>query len=99
MNLQKKAILIVAGILFFIIGINTAVLTIVAFNKYKLVILSKTTAIGESMQRELSKVLNLGVPLESFEGLNEKLAELISRDNAIGYAMVMNTTGKILFHN
>ena len=99
MNLQKKAILIVAGILFFIIGINTAVLTIVAFNKYKLAILSKTTAIGESMQRELSKVLNLGVPLESFEGLNEKLAELISRDNTIGYAMVVNTTGNILFHN
>ena len=99
MNLQKKAILIVAGILFFIIGINTAVLTIVAFNKYKLAILSKTTAIGESIQRELSKVLNLGVPLESFEGLNEKLAELISRDNTIGYAMVVNTTGNILFHN
>jgi len=99
MNLQKKAILIVAGILFFIIGINTAVLTIVAFNKYKLAILSKTTAIGESMQRELSKVLNLGVPLESFEGLNEKLAELTLRDNAMGYAMVVNTTGNILFHN
>lgn len=99
MNLQKKAILIVAGILFFIIGVNTAVLTIVAFNKYKLAILSEITAIGEGLQKELGKVLNLGVPLESFEGLNEKLAELISRDNTIGYAMVVNTTGNILFHN
>lgn len=98
-NLQKKAVLIVAGILFFILGINTAVLTFVAYDKYKSAILSKTGAIAEGMQRELSKVLSLGVPVESLEGVNEKMKELISRDSAIAYAMVVDTKGKVLFHN
>jgi methyl-accepting chemotaxis protein len=98
-SLQKKAILMVAAILFFIIAVNTSVLTYIAYNKYKRAILSKTTAIGDGMLREINKIVNLGVPIESLEGLNEKLVELISRDDAIGFSMVMDTTGKVLFHS
>ncbi len=99
MNLQKKSTVIVAVILFFIIAINTGVLTFVASTKYRNAILSKTTAVGESMQKELAKVLDLGVSIESLEGVNEKMSDLVSRDKAIGYAMVVNKDGKILFHN
>lgn len=99
MNLQKKAILIVSIILFFIIGINTAVLTFITYDKYKNAILSKTSAVGEGLQRELGKVLSLGVAVESLEGVNEKLAELVSRDKAIGYAMITDSGGKVLFHS
>ena len=99
MNLQKKAIFIVAVILFFIIGINTAVLTFITYGRYKNAILSKTSAIGEGLQRELSKVLSLGIAVESLEGVNEKLAELVSRDKAIGYAMITDTEGKVLFQS
>lgn len=96
-NLQKKAILIVAGIVFFILGINTAVLTYMTYERYRSAILSKTAAIGEGLQSEMGKVLALGVPIDSFDGLNEKLEDLISRDKAIAYAMVVNTSAKILF--
>jgi methyl-accepting chemotaxis protein len=99
MNLQKKAIFIVAIILFFIIGTNTAVLTFIAYDKYKNAILSKTSTVGEGIQRDLGKVLSLGVAVESLEGVNEKLTELVTRDKAIGYAMVTDTTGKVLFHS
>jgi methyl-accepting chemotaxis protein len=99
MNLQKKAIFIVAIILFFTIGINTAVLTFITYNKYKDAILSKTSAVGEGMQRDLGKVLSLGVAVESLEGVNEKLTELVTRDKAIGYALVTDSTGKVLFHS
>ncbi len=98
-NLQKKAVLMIAGILFFTIAINTIVLTVVATEKYKNAIFSKTEAVGEGMQRDLGKVLSLGVPIESLEGVNEKMKEFVSRDKAIGYAMVMDQAGKILFHN
>jgi len=98
-SLQKKAMLIAAVILFFILGINTSVLTYIAYGKYKNAILSKTMAIGEGMQNELEKVLTLGVPIESLEGLNEKLKELISRDNALGYAMIVDTKGQVLYHS
>jgi len=96
-NLQKKAVIMVGGILFFILAINTLVLTSVASNKYKGALLSKTTAVGEGMQRDLGRALNLGIPIESMEGVNEKLQELISRDPAIAYAMVTDIKGKVLF--
>jgi len=77
MNLQKRSIAMIAGILFFIIVINTSVLTFHSYDKYKQAILSKSTFIGETMQRDLQKVLLLGISIESLEGVNEKLQELI----------------------
>jgi methyl-accepting chemotaxis protein len=99
LNLQKKAVLMIAGILFFTIAVNTVVLTVVGTDKFKNAIFSKTDSVGKGMQRDLGKVLGLGVPIESLEGVNEKMKEMVSRDKAIGYAMVMDAQGKILFHS
>jgi methyl-accepting chemotaxis protein len=99
MNLQQKSIAIVAGILFIILAINTAVLTYIASNKYEHAILSKTTAKGEGMQRELGKVLSLGVAIDTLDGVNEKMKDLVTGDKAIGYSMVTDTKGKVLYHN
>ena len=90
MNLQNKAVTLIAGILFLILGINTVVLTGIASKKYRAAMLAKSSAIGELMQKDLSKAVALGIPIEAFEGVNEKLAELVSRDRAMGYAMVMD---------
>ncbi|NJD56277.1 MAG: HAMP domain-containing protein [Nitrospirae bacterium] len=99
MSLQNKAIALLAAILFLILGLNTTVLTGVASKKYKQAMLTKSSAIAEGMQKELGKAVNLGIPVESLEGVNEKLAELVGRDKGIGYAMVTDVKGKILFHN
>jgi len=61
--------------------------------------LAKSAAIGELMQKDLNKAVALGIPIEAFEGVNEKLVELVSRDKAMEYAMVMDLKGKVLFHN
>jgi len=90
---------LLSAILFLILGLNTAVLTGVAYKKHKAAMLAKSTAVGEDMQKELGKALGLGIPIASLEGVNEKLADLAGRDKAIGYAMVMDRQGKILFHN
>ncbi len=97
MDLQKKAILIVALILFIALGINTAVLTYVASGKYKTAILSKNSAVGESLKSEMSKVLSFGLSLDSLDGINEKLGEILSMDGSIGYAMVIDTSGTVIF--
>jgi len=105
MNLQKKSAVIVAGILFFALAVNTAVLTYVASQKYRDAIISKPTYIGEGIQKECAHFLDMGVLLwalptiQAFDGMNAKLSDLVSRDKAIGYAMITNTEGKILFHN
>lgn len=99
MNLQNKAVTLIAGILFVILGINTAVLTGVASRKYRAAMLAKSAAIGELLQKDLNKAVNLGIPIEALEGVNEKLVELVSRDKAMGYAMVLDLKGKALFHS
>ncbi len=99
MKLQNKAVALIAGILFVILGINTAVLTAVASKKYRSAMLAKSAAIAELMQKDLNKAVSLGIPIEALEGVNEKLVELVSRDRAMGYAMVMDLKGKALFHS
>ncbi|HAM51126.1 MAG TPA: hypothetical protein DCP92_10725 [Nitrospiraceae bacterium] len=99
MNLQKKVLAGIASILFIIILVNTAVLTLVSTNKYRGALLAKTASEGEALQKDLAKVLGLGVSLESMEGMNEKLDDLMTRDTAIGYAEIVDSSGKIYFHD
>ncbi|MBI4689769.1 MAG: HAMP domain-containing protein [Nitrospirae bacterium] len=99
LNLQIRSILMIALVLLFALGLNTAVLTFVASGKFKNALHLKTTAIAEGMQREFGKALNLGIPVESIDGANEKLQELVTRDKDIAYSMVIDTRGKVLFHN
>jgi len=97
MNLQKRSVFIIAFILFLALSINTAVLTYIAYNRYKQAVLAKATSVGEAMTKEIGKVLALGMSLENIEGLNEKLKGLLE-DKTIAYSMVLNKEGKILFH-
>lgn len=99
MNLQKKAMYIIAGILFVVIGINSLVLTVLASNKYRKVILAKTTAIGESMQQKLNEITSAGVPVSGIVGVGKDLGQLVQNDETIGFAMVADTSGWILFHS
>jgi len=51
------------------------------------------------MQRDLEKVLILDVPLDSLDVYVIKLQELIDTNRAIGYAMLMDSNGEILFNS
>lgn len=97
MNLQKRSVFIIAFILFLALSINTAVLTYIAYNRYKQAVLAKATSVGEATTKEIGKLLALGTSLENIEGLNEKLKGLLE-DKTIAYSMVLNKEGKILFH-
>lgn len=97
MNLQKRSVFIIAFILFLALSINTAVLTYIAYNRYKQAVLAKATSVGEAMTKEIGKVLALGMSLENIGGLNEKLKGLVE-DKTIAYSMILDKEGKILFH-
>ncbi len=99
MGLQKKAVLIASIILFLTIGINTAVLTVVASNKYKKAILSKTSTLGESLRVELEKVLDFGIDIDSLEGASEKLSDLVSKNSSVSYAFITDVDQTVLYHN
>ncbi len=96
-NLQTRSIMTIAIVLFIALGLNTAVLTLVASDRYENAIHAKTIALGEGIQRDLGKALQLGLLLENIEGVNEKLKELISRDHDIAYALVFDAKGQLLY--
>ena len=98
MNLHRRSVLIIASILFLAIGINSAVLTYISYDLYKQTVLSKATAVGNAMTREIGKVLALGLSIENIEGLSERLKS-VTEDTTIGYAMVLDMKGRILFHS
>jgi len=99
MNLQKKAILIVVSIVFITVAINTTVLTFIASSKYREAVLSKYTAVGESLLGDLKKVIDLGIPLDAIDGTDERLREMVAADHSIGYAVIMDTEGNVLYSN
>jgi methyl-accepting chemotaxis protein len=99
MNLQKKAMYIIAGILFLVIGINSMVLTFLASNKYRKVILAKTTSIGEGLQQKLNEISSAGIPVSGIVGVGKELHQLVQNDETIGFALVADTSGWIIFHN
>jgi len=98
LGLQKKAVFIVGIILLCILAVNTGVLTLVAAGKFRSAILSRSDAFVEGLHKDLEKVISLGVPVESLEGVDEKLKDLKNSDSAIGYAMITDMKGKVLFH-
>jgi methyl-accepting chemotaxis protein len=97
-TLQRKAVFIVSVILFFTIAINTIVLTYISFGKFKKAIHAKTEAVGVGFRSDLDKALGLGIPLYALDGLDAKLSELAERDKSIGYAMIIDASGRVLFH-
>ena len=98
-NFKNKFIITIVLLLFFALSINTSVLTYIASDKYKNALLSKVSAVGKGMLEEIKFSLNMYIPLVLIEGINDKLALLVSRDQDIAYSMVSDTKGKILFHN
>lgn len=97
-NLQTRSLFLIAMILFLAITINTAILTYIAHTRYKQEILSKVASAGEALKEDIGKVLSLGLSLDTIEGLNEKMKRAV-QDRAVGYAMILDEKGRILYHN
>ncbi len=98
-NFKTRFVLTTVLLLFFALSINTAVLTYIASDRYKNAVISKVAAVGKGMLEEIIFSLSMYIPLMLIEGINDKLALLVSRDQDIAYSMVADTKGKIVFHN
>lgn len=99
MNLRNKLILGMTLILLLVLGINTSVLMKGVTDRYKSALLVKTKVLGEGVRREVGKSLELGLSLDGLSGVNEKLKGIIEENKDIGYAMIVDSKGKILFHS
>jgi len=98
LKLQKKSVLILAVIIFLAIGLNTAVLTYVASDKFRQTAFASGYTLCDSVKKEISKGLELGLTLDYMDSVEGKLKTIISENESFGYGMVVDAGGKILFH-
>ncbi len=96
-SLRTRALGMVAIILVIVIAVSNAVLTYGFTQSYTRALLDKAFVIGEGFRADLSKTLNLGLPLESLEGVSDKCREIIEKNNKIGYCMITDLNCKVLY--
>ena len=99
LNLRNKIILISAAILFLGTGASTLVSSIVFTREYTDVLKSKAFVIGHTLKSQLDRLLKLNIPVKNLVGFDEQCKELVTKYKDISYAMVVDTTGRILFHS
>jgi len=98
-SLKLRALVMVTVILVVVITALTAALTYGFTRSYTEALLGKAFAIGEGFKGDLSKTLNLGLTLDSLQGVNEKCQEIAQENKqvGVGYCMLVDATGKVLF--
>ena len=98
-SLKTKSLILVFIILSAVLAINTAFLSLsfVSFQKNSLQ--NQVRMIGEHLRDEMSRAVNLGLNLESLEGLNESCHDIVENNKEIGYCMLVNTESRVLYHN
>ncbi len=99
MKLSRKILLITITVLFISLSISSAVL-IVSFKKnYTEAILTGTYGIGHSLNTVVAELLSLGLPFESFTGMNRKCRQLLESNSNISYVGIADVNGKVLYHS
>src|SRR5512142_1599515 len=98
-SLRSRALIFVFIILSVVLGANTVFLSwkFASFEKNSLQY--KTKILGEHLREKLARALNIGLPLESLEGVNDSCREITEENKEIGYCMVVGPDGRIIYHN
>jgi len=96
-SLKVRALFMVTAILTLAIALLSITLTVSFRKHYRDALLEKSFVIGKQFRSELSKALNLGLPLDSLGGVDEKCMAIVTANENIGYCMVMDNRGNVLF--
>jgi signal transduction histidine kinase len=98
-SLKYKIATISVLILIMGIGSTTFFNSIYFSREYSKAIYERTLTLGKMLKDQLDSVLKYDIPLNDLVGFEEQCQSLVENHKDIIYAMVVNTTGEILFHN
>ena len=98
-SLRVKIVSITVIMLCFAIIINTFISGRVFTKEYTAALQSETLVVGRNFKAQLDKLLQLKIPLEELVGFEEQCQEIVNRHGQILHALVIDSDGKILFHN
>jgi methyl-accepting chemotaxis protein len=91
--------MIIIGILVLTGGANISVLLGYVSYHYRESLQEKAIVRGESFLRILQNSLNLGLSLDQLEGIDEQAKKIVEQDRDLGYVLVADRQGKILYHS
>jgi len=98
-TLRTRTILILVGILLVTGGMNTGVLLGYFSLHYRESLQQKAIVTGESFLKVLHNTLALGLSLEQLQGINEQAKRIVEQDQDLGYVLVADREGRILYHS
>jgi methyl-accepting chemotaxis protein len=96
-NLKTRAILVTGGILLLAMLVNTLVNSYVARNRYQEALIGRTTVLAEGLLKDIRKAVGFGISINALEGMGDRLRGLMEEDRDLSYAMVMDSSGKVLY--
>lgn len=99
LTIKSKIFLIAAVVLFLAMGTNALMGGYFFSREYSNSIKSHSVVLARGLKNKIEKVLSLGISLDAVSGFEEQCQYVVSSNEGIAYAMVVSTSGKILFHN
>jgi PAS domain S-box-containing protein len=99
LSIRAKLVFIACAVLFVAMAANTAVNGLVFSQEYSRALLSRTSVIGDSLNSQLQRLLNLNIPINQLIGFEEQCREVLARHDFLSYAMVVSPRGEIFFHS
>jgi two-component system, cell cycle sensor histidine kinase and response regulator CckA len=98
-GIRKKLIFISIAVLFLALGATTTVSSFFFMREYSAALKSRAFLVGSILKYQLEKLLKYDIPLNQLVGFDEQCQEIVTNYGDISYAMVLDLSGKILFHN
>jgi signal transduction histidine kinase/CheY-like chemotaxis protein len=98
-GIRTRALILVLVTLSIVLTVNTLILTWGFASHQKRSLENKTRLIGEHLREQIDRSINLGMPIEFLEGVNEYCRDIIDENKDIGYCMITDPSSRVLFHN
>jgi PAS domain S-box-containing protein len=99
LSARTKIIVIAVGILVIAVAAVTATSSYLFTKIYSGALISQATVLAQSLKQQLDRLLRLGIAIDELVGFEKQCQEIVSRNEGIISAMVLNPEGKIIFHN
>ncbi len=99
LKLRTKVTIVMILVTSIVIVVNAAVLSLDFTKRYTVALQSEAKAHVSGIAREILNTLSYGISINAIDGLEGKCSEIVNDNSNIGYAMVVDSKGQILYHS
>ncbi len=97
LNLKTRAVLATGSILLLALALNTGLTSYSAAGKYRDAVMGRVTMLAEDIEKDVEKVLAIGLPMTAMDGMSDRLRGVVEADRDLSVALIMDRDGKVLF--